>query len=286
MNRRVVSVLSLIAFVAIATIACGGGVKEAPSQEAQTPPAVAQQAAPPAQQPPAAAAPPAAPTQEAPQARAETPAPKAARPKPAITPAEGAASTGAAAPPPATPLPPPAPEPVVKTVPAGTEIEIAFLDGVSSKSSKVGDTFRARVVKDVIGDGIALVPAGSVVVGSVTEVAPLGKIGGQAKLALEFTTLELTSGRSAPISASFAEAGKSETGKDAATIGGAAAGGAILGRLLSKHDKSKGTVLGAIVGGAAGTAVAAKTKGQEVELPSGTVLTLQLKSATQVTVVP
>lgn len=135
-------------------------------------------------------------------------------------------------------------------------------------------------------DGIAVIPAGSVVVGSVTEAVPLKKIGGQAKLALEFNKLELTSGRSAPIDASFAEQGKSETGKDAATIGGAAAGGALLGRILSKNDKTKGTVLGAIVGAAAGTAVASKTKGQEVEIPAGTVITLKLDQAAQITVIP
>jgi outer membrane lipoprotein SlyB len=184
------------------------------------------------------------------------------------------------------PEPPPTREPVMKTVPAGTAIEVAFLDGLSSKASRTGDSFRARVAKDVMLDGIAVIPAGSVVVGSVTEAVPLKKIGGQAKLALEFNKLELTSGRSAPIDASFAEQGKSETGKDAATIGGAAAGGALLGRILSKNDKTKGTVLGAIVGAAAGTAVASKTKGQEVEIPAGTVITLKLDQAAQITVIP
>jgi hypothetical protein len=279
MSRRLVSVLSLIVFVAVVAIAataCGGGARQAAAPESQAPPAVAQQAEPPAQQPPAAAPPATAPEQQAPPAR------RAPRPRPAARP-EGEGTGRSATEPPMTP---PAREPVVKTVPAGTPIEVAFLDGVSSKASQAGDSFRARVAKDVMQDGIAVIPAGSVIVGSVTEAVSLKKIGGQAKLALEFNKLELTSGRSAPISASFAEAGKSETGKDAATIGGAAAGGAILGRLLSKHDKTKGTVLGAIVGGAAGTAVAAKTKGKEVEIPAGTVITLKLDSAAQVTVVP
>jgi hypothetical protein len=284
MNRRLATAwfpLTLIAAAALAAVACGGGAQQ------QAPPAAVEQAQPPAQQPPAQqaepAAPPAAPPAEPPPAVAQAPKP-AQKPAPKPRGEEAGRTT---APPPVTAAePPPQPEPIIKTVPAGTAIEVAFLDGVSSKSSQAGDSFRARVAKDVLQDGIVVIPAGSVVVGSVTEAVSLKKIGGQAKLALAFNKLELTSGRSAPISASFAESGKSETGKDAATIGGATAGGAVLGRMLSKGDRGKGTVLGAIVGAAAGTAIASKTKGEEVDIPAGTAITLKLDQAAQITVRP
>jgi hypothetical protein len=273
--------LTLIAAAALAAVACGGGAQQ------QAPPAAVEQAQPPAQQSPAQQAEPAAPPAAAP---AEQPPVVAQSPKPTRKPApkpQGEEAGRTTAPPPVTAAePPPPPEPLIKTVPAGTAIEVAFLDGVSSKSSQAGDSFRARVAKDVVEDGIVVIPAGSVVVGSVVEAVSLKKIGGQAKLALEFNKLELTSGRSAPISASFAETGKSETGKDAATIGGATAGGAVLGRMLSKGDKGKGTVLGAIVGAAAGTAIASKTKGEEVEILAGTAITLKLDRAAQITVRP
>ncbi len=288
MNRRLATAwfpLTLIAAAALAAVACGGGAQQ------QAPPAAVEQAQPPVQQPPAQQAEPAAPPAAAP---AEPPPAVAQAPKPTQKPAQrpapkpqGEEAGRTTAPPPvAAAEPPPQPEPIIKTVPAGTAIEVSFLDGVSSKSSQAGDSFRARVAKDVLQDGIVVIPAGSVVVGSVTEAVSLKKIGGQAKLALAFNKLELTSGRSAPISASFAETGKSETGKDAATIGGATAGGAVLGRMLSKGDRGKGTVLGAIVGAAAGTAIASKTQGQEVEIPAGTAITLKLDQAAQVTVRP
>jgi hypothetical protein len=60
----------------------------------------------------------------------------------------------------------------------------------------------------------------------------------------------------------------------------------LLGRLLSHNDKTKGTLIGAAVGAAAGTGVAAATKGQEVELPAGTVLVLRLEQPLTVTVQP
>lgn len=185
------------------------------------------------------------------------------------------------------PEPPAAPDPVVVTVPTGTVVEVAFLDSVSSKESQPGDSFRARVIQDVMQDGLAVIPAGSVVVGTVVEAVPLKKrIGGKARLVLEFSKLELTSGRSTAISAAFAELGKSETKRDAATIGGAAAGGALLGRILKKKDRDKGALIGAVIGAAAGTAIAARTEGEEVLIDSGTQISLQLNEPAHVTVRP
>ena len=84
------------------------------------------------------------------------------------------------------------------------------------------------------------------------------------------------------ISAWLAQKGKSETAKDAATIGGAAVVGAIVGHQVSDDDK--GTVIGAIVGGAAGTAIAASTKGKEIEIPAGTVSSIELGAPVEIEV--
>jgi len=254
--------------------------QSAPAREPEAPPA-AEPPRPAPQQEPARVAPePAKPRAAAPQQPAER------RPVPPPAPVEAQPPAAAVAPPVPAAEPVQVAPPITKTVAAGTPIDVIFLDGLSSETSQAGDTFRVRVAQDVVRDGVVVIPAGSVVVGSVLEAVPLKKIGGTAKLGLEFTSLELTSGRTVPISASFAEQGKSETKKDAATIGGAAAGGAVLGRLLSKKDKGKGTVLGALVGAAAGTAIAAKSQGEQVEVPVGTEVTLQLSKPVEITVRP
>lgn len=233
---------------------------------------------PPPEQPPAAVQPAPAPT-PAPAAPAET------APAPAPKPAPPVAQTPKPAPAPApAPKPAPAPEPVIKTVPAGTALDLEMLDAVSSIGSKAGDAFRARVVNPVSVDGVTVFPVGSVVYGVVTEAVPVPKIGGQAKLVVDFAKVETPDGGSAPIRASMNWAGKSETGRDTAAIAGATAAGALAGRLLSKHDKTKGTLIGAAVGAAVGTGAAAGTKGQEVEVPAGTPIGIQLTEATQVTV--
>lgn len=180
------------------------------------------------------------------------------------------------------------PEPVMETVwvdiPAATALAVEFMDSLSSETSVVGDSFRARVVEDVLSEGVVAIPKGSEVAGTVSEVVGSKKIGGQAKLALNFDRLQLPSGESHAIQASFAEQAKSDTGRDAATIGGAAAGGAVLGRLLKKHDKGKGTILGAVVGAAVGTAVAASKPGEPVTITSGMVAGLHLDQPLQVAV--
>lgn len=177
----------------------------------------------------------------------------------------------------------PRPEPATPaTVEAGTTFAVEFLETLSSASSRPGETFRVRVTRDLRQDGRVVIPAGSEVVGEVTEAVPLRKVGGRAKLAVRFTDLVLPTGTSVPIEASFVGQGKSETGRDAATIGGAAAGGAILGRVLNKGDRSKGAVIGAVLGAVIGTVVASRTPGEEVTIDEGTVVDLKLDEAVEV----
>jgi len=174
----------------------------------------------------------------------------------------------------------PAPEtadrqpPVPVMVPAGTSFEVEFTKGLASNASSVGDTFRARVVADVSRAGAIAIPAGSEVLGVVTDAVGARRIGGKARLTVKFTDLVLPSGSTLPVHASFLEEGRSKAGRDAATIGGSTAGGALLGRILS--NGSRGTILGALVGAAVGTAIASKTAGEEVVIPEGSVISLKL----------
>jgi len=191
--------------------------------------------------------------------------------------APGGLAAGAGEP---EPAPAPAPEreerqpPVPVKVPAGTTFEVEFTKGLASNASSVGDTFRARIVADLRLDGAIAIPAGSEVLGVVTDAVGARRIGGKARLTVKFTDLVLPSGSTLPLHASFLEEGKSRAGRDAATIGGSTAGGALLGRILS--NGSRGTIIGALVGAAVGTAIASKTAGEEVVIPEGSVVSLKL----------
>ena len=110
---------------------------------------------------------------------------------------------------------------------------------------------------DVTADGLVAIPAGARVIGVVTEAVPLKRIGGRARLGLELDRLVLPDSSEQPISAALAEASRSETGKDAATIGGGAAAGAV---------------------------IASRTEGEAIEIPEGTFLTLALEQPVRLTV--
>lgn len=162
------------------------------------------------------------------------------------------------------------------TIPAGTMLEIELASDVSSKTSTAGDVVRARVATAVSVDGGVAIPAGSTLSGTVEEANPADRFGGISSLALRFDTVECADGRTVPVQASFRTEVHGEKKKDAATIGGAAAGGALLGRILNDDDRAKGTKKGAIAGAVIGTAVAAATKGREVEMTAGTLIQVEL----------
>lgn len=182
------------------------------------------------------------------------------------------------------PEPEPATRTVVLTLAAATPIEFEFEDALSSEASFEGDRFRASVTRDVLSEGHVAVPAGSRLRGIVTTVVPQKQIGGQARIALSFDRLELPWGEAMPIQASLDIEGAPQKKKDAATIGGAAAGGAVLGRVLS-NKKGKGTAIGAILGAAVGAAVASENAGDPVVIEPGMLGELLLESQLEVAVV-
>ena len=198
---------------------------------------------------------------------AQPPNPAAGEPAPDLPAAETAPE----------PAPEPQPEPRLQpvTVEAGTKLDIKLTRSLSSETSAAGEIFRARIDQDIYAGDRLAIPAGSEVVGEVTQAVPGKKIGGKAVLELRLTDLVLPSGETVPLKASFQQAGPSRTGRDAATIGGATAGGAILGRILG-NGGGKGTVIGAIVGAVAGSVIASRHPGEPVVIPEGTVLGIVL----------
>ncbi len=165
-------------------------------------------------------------------------------------------------------------------VPQDTVLEIELVEALSSQTSSVGDLFTARVVSPVSVDGYFAVPLGATVVGHVEAVDRARRFGGRARLLLLFDRLVLPEGE-VPLEASLYDEARGETGRDAATIAGATAAGAILGRAVGDGDRR--SAVGALIGAAIGTGVAAR-RGEAIELPAGGRLTLALDEPVEVTV--
>jgi len=176
---------------------------------------------------------------------------------------------------------PPAPRTQTVTLEPGTPLRIRLLDAISSQTSAVDDPVSGELSEPVVIGGRTVLARGARVRGRVSAAHPLAKVGGQAQLAVDFDRL-VGDLATLDIAATWARMGKSETGKDAATIAGGAAAGAILGNQAKKNDRGK--ILGALIGAGVGAAIASKTPGEKIELPAGTVLEVELAAPVEVEV--
>jgi len=168
------------------------------------------------------------------------------------------------------------------TVPQGTTLAVRLAAPISSDSSRVGDTVEATLTDAVVVDGTVVLPAGSVFTGAVTEVKEAGRVKGRASLTLQFRSISVTEhDESYSIATPMAILAPATKGADAAKIGAPAAGGAIIGAILGGK---KGALIGAAIGGGGGAAVVLMTPGEEIRLPAGTALALQLDRALEVRV--
>lgn len=172
-----------------------------------------------------------------------------------------------------TPSPAPARDRGV-TVASGTGLNVGVDTQVSSETANVGDTWTGTLKENVIVGDRVVFPAGSVVSGVVTEAVPAEK-GSRARLGLGVTGITVNGSRIAveggtePI-----EAGSTRARNLGAMAGGAAAG-ALIGRAAG--GSGKGALIGGLIGGAVAGAGVAKSKGYQVVLKEGTVITFNVK---------
>jgi hypothetical protein len=203
--------------------------------------------------------------------------------RPVITPdSSGSAASAVVEAEPEAPPPPPAPEFLDLTVPSNAVVGLQIERTITSETARVEDRVEARVTRDVrVGDKVAI-PAGSIVQGSVMEVARGGKVKERARLGIRFHTIVLANGNRLDIRTdSVVREGASPSKESAAKIGGAAIGGAILGAILGG---GKGAVIGGATGAAGGTAATMAGERNPAVLTAGTTVTVRMQQPVTVTV--
>ena len=152
------------------------------------------------------------------------------------------------------------------TIPSGTSLRLELKSAVSSDASQVEDTIRASLRQAVAVDGKPVLPMGTELVGTVTDVARSGRVKGRARVAYRFSSLRHDSERYDIATAPISHQARATKGKDATKIGIGAGVGAAVGGLLGGGG---GAVKGAAIGGAAGTGAVLATRGEEVRLGPG-----------------
>ena len=203
--------------------------------------------------PPPAAPLPAAPAQATPP-RAMPPPPQNAPPPPPYHPAEAEIRTR------------------TWIVPAGTEIGARTDETIDSKRAAEGQTYAARITRDVRDRaGFVVIPRGSnalLVIRSVSR-------GGDLLLGLVSVSIE--GRRYRLITTEIDERGRKGVGANQRTPE-YAGGGGVLGALVGAlAGGGRGAALGALTGAGAGAATEVLTKGRAIRVPAETVLVFRLE---------
>jgi len=158
-----------------------------------------------------------------------------------------------------------------QTVPAGTHITVRTDSQINSGTAKVGQPFRANLMKDVVVNGKTIAKAGAPARGKVTYAESSGRLHAPGQVSIRLTSIQLANGKTLPLSTSaFREKGKSHTKSNVTKIGGGAAAGAVIGGIAGG---GKGALIGTAVGAGAGTGVAAATGKQEAVIHAETAIT-------------
>jgi hypothetical protein len=186
----------------------------------------------------------------------------------------------AAAPPPASMYsPPPAPgtaaaaDPASITVPAGTDLLVRMIDSVDSDKNHVGDRFRASLEQDFVVDGTVIARKGTDVYGRLSEAKEAGHIEGKSQLKLELTDILIRNRLQPIMTGDYEVSGSSRGANTAKKVGIGAVAGTVIGAIAGG---GKGAAIGAGVGAGAGAAVQVVTKGEQVHVPSETLLNFRI----------
>jgi hypothetical protein len=161
------------------------------------------------------------------------------------------------------------------TVPAGAVLRVALSTPIASDTSNVEDTVRGTLQSAVTAEGVQALPAGTTVTGHVTNAQRSAKVKGRASVGVRFNGIDLPGdgGRESIQTGTITRVAASTKKEDATKIGIGAGAGAVIGGIIGGGS---GAAKGAAIGGGAGAGAVLATRGDEVRLPAGTVLSVKL----------
>lgn len=187
-----------------------------------------------------------------------------------------------------------APSKDVFQVEAGTHLLLNMINSVSSKQAAVGDRIYLETAFPVLVNKRIVIPQGSWVTGTITEVKRPGRVKGRGSLQVRFDSLTLPNGASRTFRSDLGsidprsdetlqrESGRIKSAgdkkKDTGTVVGASTAGTVIGSGIGAAASHAG--MGAGIGGAAGAAAGLigvlATRGPEAVLTKGSTVEMVL----------
>jgi hypothetical protein len=166
------------------------------------------------------------------------------------------------------------------TIPAGQSLLVRMIDGVDSEKNHVGDVFHASLETDLTVGDTVIARKGADIYGRLANAKEAGHLAGSSELQLELTRIVIDGKDYPVVSSDYTLQGKGRGKNTAEKVGGGAALGAIIGAIAGG---GKGAAIGAGVGAGAGGTVQVLTRGQQVKVPSETLLEFRLQQPATVT---
>jgi type IV secretion system protein VirB10 len=180
------------------------------------------------------------------------------------------------------------------TLSEGTKLPLSLINSVSTKHSAEGDRVYLETVFPLLVNGRIVVPVGSYVAGTVTQIKRPGRVKGRAELYVRFDSLTLPNGVTRDFHGRIGQTDgntrneldraegkvRSEGNKagDARTVGEAAAAGASIGVIAGNAagHAGMGAGIGAAAGAAAGMVGVLFSRGPDAVLTRGSTLEMVL----------
>jgi type IV secretion system protein VirB10 len=176
------------------------------------------------------------------------------------------------------------------TLPPGTKVPLSLINTISTKHSVIGDRVYLETAFPVLSGGRIVVPVGSYVAGTVTQIKKPGRVKGRGELYVRFDSITLPNGVTREFRARLGGVDGQATGEldraegmvksegnkagDARIVGEAAGAGASVGVIASRTAMGAG--IGAAAGAAAGLIGVLITRGPDAVLPRGSTVEMVL----------
>lgn len=187
-----------------------------------------------------------------------------------------------------------APPPAGFTIEIGTKVPLSLINSVSTKHSAEGDRVYLETVFPLLANGRIVVPVGSYVAGTVTQLKKPGRVKGRGELYVRFDSLTLPNGVTRDFHGRIGSMDgtakdeldrvegkvRSEGNKsgDAKSVGEAAGAGASIGVIAggAAGHYGMGAGVGAAAGAAAGMMGVLLSRGPDAILARGSTLEMVL----------
>jgi hypothetical protein len=180
------------------------------------------------------------------------------------------------------------------TVDAGVKIPLSLINSISTKHSQAGDRVYLESAFPILSGGRIVIPVGSYVAGTVTEIKKPGRIKGRGELYVRFDTLTLPNGVTREFTSRMGTMDASSIGKldrdegkvvsegnkagDVQTVAETTAAGTSIGGIAGAvgHHAGMGLGIGAGAGAAAGIIAILVSRGPDAVLAKGSTVEMVL----------